>query len=119
MKNNRLVYSTDPALNKSCAKCKELLSECSCPKASAPHPGNFTAVMRMEKKGRGGKVVTVITGLPRATPFLKDLTSKLKQRCGTGGTFLVTPKDGQIELQGDRREALREILTTLGIRNKG
>lgn len=40
------------ALNKSCPKCKELLSECRCPKDTAPQPGNFTAVMRMEKKGQ-------------------------------------------------------------------
>ena len=123
MTNHRLVYSTDdPAgtkRNKSCSRCKELLADCRCEKTPAASPDNFTAIMRMEKKGRGGKVVTVIAGLPRATPFLKNLTSDLKRRCGTGGTFVVTPKEGQIELQGDRREALREILTTLGIRHKG
>jgi len=121
MKGNRLVYSTDSAVNKRCPKCKEVISECTCPKETAldPRAANYSAVLRIEKKGRGGKVVTVVAGLPKATPFLKELTSKLKQRCGTGGTFVVTPNDGQIELQGDRRDALREILPTLGIRSKG
>ena len=60
----------------------------------------------MEKKGRGGKTVTVVFGLPRNEAFLKDLASELKRACGTGGTVI---EDG-VEIQGDLRERIREVL---------
>jgi translation initiation factor 1 len=60
----------------------------------------------MEKKGRGGKTVTVIAGLPRNERFLNELCQELKRACGTGGT--VT--EDTIELQGDLRDRVREYL---------
>jgi translation initiation factor 1 len=60
----------------------------------------------MEKKGRSGKIVTVIAGLPRNTDFLKDLCQELKRACGTGGAV----SDDSIELQGDVRDRVREYL---------
>lgn len=56
----------------------------------------------LEKKGRGGKTVSVITGLSGSEDALRDLTSELKRRCGSGGTL----KDGVIEIQGDHRDTL-------------
>ena len=61
---------------------------------------------RVEKKGRGGKAVTVVDGLPNNAAFLKDLCQELKRLCGTGGTV----DEGAIELQGDLRERIREVL---------
>jgi translation initiation factor 1 len=69
----------------------------------------------MEKKGRGGKTVTVVYGLPDNEAFLKELSQKLKRACGTGGTVM----DGGIELQGDLRERVREVLQQLGYTVKG
>ena len=69
----------------------------------------------MEKKGRGGKTVTVVYGLPQNTVLLKELSQELKRACGTGGT--VT--DEGVELQGDVRPRVREALTRRGFVVKG
>ena len=69
----------------------------------------------MEKAGRGGKTVTVVSGLPKNAAFLKKLTQELKRACGTGGS--VT-EDG-VELQGDLRDRVREFLLAKGIQVKG
>ena len=60
----------------------------------------------MEKKGRGGKTVTVVAGLPRHAAFLKELCQELKRACGTGGAV----SEDAIELQGDLRDRVREYL---------
>lgn len=114
MNNSRLVYSTDSNLNQRCPRCKELLAACTCP-AEAAVPANLTAKLRLEKGGRGGKVVTVIYDLPRNPAFLKELATKLKKALGTGGTA----KEDSVEVQGDYRERLRTLLTTMGYRVKG
>jgi translation initiation factor 1 len=64
----------------------------------------------MEKKGRGGKTVTVVFGLPNNASFLADLNRDLKRACGAGGA--VT--DDGITLQGDVREKIRELLSVRG-----
>ena len=69
----------------------------------------------MEKGGRGGKIVTVVDGLPRNDAFLKDLCQELKRTCGTGGTV----QDGAIELQGEQRERVRPLLAARGFIVKG
>jgi translation initiation factor 1 len=118
-KEGRLVYSTDPELNKKCAKCKEVLSECTCVPEVDPKKVKFVAVLRIEKQGRGGKTVTVIDQLPKNEIYLKELTTKLKKKCGSGGTHIMSGKEGVIEIQGDKRELIREALTKEGIPNKG
>jgi translation initiation factor 1 len=70
----------------------------------------------MEKKGRGGKAVTVVDGLPNNAVFLKDLCLELKRACGTGGTVA---EDGTVELQGDLRDRVREFLGKKGFVVKG
>ena len=63
-----------------------------------------------ETKGRKGKGVTVITGVPLAGAELEALATRLKKRCGSGGTV-----DGAvIEIQGDHRDLLVEELGKLG-----
>jgi translation initiation factor 1 len=63
-----------------------------------------------ETKGRKGSGVTLVTGLPLAGGDLRQLASKLKQRCGSGGTM----KDGVIEIQGDHRDLVCEEIRKLG-----
>jgi translation initiation factor 1 len=69
----------------------------------------------MEKKGRGGKTVTVVDGLPRNAAFLKELCQELKRTCGTGGSVA----DGAVELQGDLRARVRPCLLAKGFLVKG
>ncbi len=118
-KDSRLVYSTDPELNRKCAKCKEVLSECTCVADPGVKDYKFVAVLRIEKQGRGGKTVTVIDRLPKSELFLKELTTTLKKKCGSGGTYLLDGKDGVIEIQGEKRELIRAALAKEGIRCKG
>jgi translation initiation factor 1 len=118
-KDTRLVYSTDPALNRKCPKCKELVSECACEAQVDPKGYKFVAVLRIEKAGRGGKTVTVIDQLPKNELFLKDLTTKLKKKCGSGGTFLMDRKEGVIEIQGEKLDLIRKVLEQEHIRHKG
>ena len=73
------------------------------------------AKLRMEKAGRGGKTVTVVYGLPNNAAFLKDLATDLKKTCGTGGT---ATEDG-VELQGDLRDRVRDLLVAKGFQVKG
>ena len=63
-----------------------------------------------QTKGRRGKGVTVVTGVPLSGADLTRLAKALKQRCGTGGTV----KDGVIEIQGDHRDTLVAELTKQG-----
>lgn len=63
-----------------------------------------------ETKGRAGKGVTVITGLPLAPPQLEELARQLKRRCGSGGTV----RGNAIEIQGDHRDTLVAELIALG-----
>ncbi len=118
-KDTRLVYSTDPALNVKCPKCKELESECTCEAEDDPKAYKFVAILRIEKQGRGGKTVTVIDQLPKNELFLKNLTTLLKKKCGSGGTYLLGGKEGVIEIQGDKRETVRKALEGEKIRSKG
>jgi translation initiation factor 1 len=117
-KNTRLVYSTDPVQNQKCAKCKNLISECICAKEPSLKEYKFVAVLRIEKSGRAGKTVTVIDQLVKSEHFLKELTKELKTKCGAGGTYLMDRKEGVIEIQGDKREAIKKILVAKGIKVK-
>ena len=63
-----------------------------------------------EVSGRGGKGVSVITGLPLTGEALEELATRLKKTCGAGGAV----KDGTIEIQGDHRDRLVEALVKLG-----
>jgi translation initiation factor 1 len=63
-----------------------------------------------EVSGRGGKGVTVITGLPLTGAALEELATRLKKTCGAGGAV----KDGAIEIQGEHRDRLVAELGKLG-----
>lgn len=119
MSDSELVYSTDPARNQKCAQCKKLIIECICPKAAASEKYTWTAILRIETAGRQGKPVTVIDGLPPTEIFLAELARKLKNRCGSGGTYRTGNPCGLIEIQGDKRELIRKILREEKISFKG
>lgn len=80
---------------------------------------NWVAVFRIEKSGRGGKTVTVIDQLPKEEIFLKELCKELKDKCGSGGTYSTTGKEGLIEIQGDKRDAIKAIFDKKQYRYKG
>jgi translation initiation factor 1 len=112
----RLVYSTDAG--RVCPGCGWPARDCKCSQKDAANesiPARIVAKLRMEKKGRAGKTVTVVDGLPQNAVFLKDLGQELKRACGTGGTVI----DGTVELQGDLRERVRECLRKKGFAVNG
>lgn len=80
---------------------------------------NWVAVFRLEKSGRGGKTVTVIDQLPKQEIFLRDLCKELKNKCGSGGTYSLEGKEGVIEIQGDKRVAIKAIFEKKGFKFKG
>ncbi len=92
-----------------CPGCGKPFAACVCRQAQAP-VGDGTVRVRLETKGRKGKGVTLITGVPLGAVELSDLGKKLKQRCGAGGTV----KDGVIEVQGDHCDSLVEALKQQG-----
>jgi translation initiation factor 1 len=110
----RSVYETGKG--RLCPKCGWPAGDCHCSsQRDEPVPERLSAVLRLEKKGRGGKSVTVVSGLPRNAAFLSELAGALKRACGTGGTIA----DGEVEIQGDQRERLRAALQSRGMRVKG
>ncbi len=115
MKKNEsggLVYSTEHG--RMCPSCGKPAAACLCGrKQSAPAEGGTVRVGR-ETKGRKGKGVTLITGLPLNGEELKALAKELKTRCGAGGAV----KEGVIEIQGDHRDFLVEELGRRGFKAK-
>ena len=107
-----LVYSTE--LGRTCPDCRRSLTECRCREQSNRVVGDGNVRVGRESKGRGGKVVTLVTGLPVTSADLAVLATKLKKRCGTGGTV----KDGVIEIQGEHRDVIVEMLVGLGYKAK-
>jgi translation initiation factor 1 len=70
--------------------------------------------VQASRKGRKGKTVTVISGFQSKPETLADLVKQLKSQCGTGGTL----KDNEIEIQGDHKQKIVEILTKIGYKAK-
>jgi len=104
-----LVYSTQHG--RICPGCRMPVANCQCRHAArAPETGDGVVRVGRETKGRKGKGVTVVTGVPLAADALDELASKLKRSCGSGGTV----KDGVIEIQGDHRDLLVAELAKLG-----
>ena len=113
-KRTRTVYATDRG--RVCPKCGWPVASCRCSASfDEAVPERVTARLRIEKAGRKGKTVTVVEGLPRNSAFLKELASELKRACGSGGKAGET----SVEIQGDRVDALRELLRARGWLVKG
>ena len=116
MAEHRTVYST--ASGSICPTCGWPQRDCRCSSQFArdePLPARIVAKLRLEKKGRGGKAVTVIYDLPKNQAFLKELASELKRACGTGGAV----NEDAVEIQGDLRDRIRAVLTAKGWTVKG
>ena len=109
-KNSNLVYSTDQG--RLCPVCQQSVNLCNCRSQQIKGDGNVR-ILR-QTKGRKGKGVSLITGLPLIEDELKTLAKQLKKICGCGGTV----KEGIIEIQGDYRERLLEELTKRGYKAK-
>jgi translation initiation factor 1 len=110
--DSRLVYSTDGG--RRCPQCQRPVGECVCGDSRPAAIGDGIVRLHRETRGRGGKAVTVIKGLPLASDGLQALASRLKKTCGVGGAA----KEGNIEIQGDRRDMLKVELEKIGYRVK-
>ena len=111
----RSVYSTEKG--RICVKCGWPAQNCRCSTSLAaedPVPATITVRLFVQNAGPGKKV-TVIDGLPRNSEFLAGLAKELKKSCGTGG------KAGEdfVELQGDQRERLHDLLSHRGWKVRG
>lgn len=100
--NNRLVYSTD------IGRIEEEK-----PKIQRPK-GDGVVRIRRETAGRKGKGVCVVTGLDLEDEALVKLAAELKKKCGCGGSV----KEGDIEIQGDKREVIKHLLEAKGYQVK-
>lgn len=107
-----LVYSTE--LGRTCPGCRKAIAQCSCASATAAPPSDGIVRISRETKGRGGKAVTVVRGLPLDAAALDKLAKQLKAACGSGGTV----KDGVVEVQGDHCDKLLALLQTQGYKAK-
>ncbi len=90
-----LVYSTDAG--RMCPDCRQPTASCSCRQNRVLPSSDGTARVSRQTRGRGGKTVTLVSGLPLGEADLARLGKQLKAACGSGGTV----KDGVIEVQGD------------------
>ena len=114
---NRVVYDTAVGRTDRCSYCKRRLEACVCPNRGAggsPKAGDGIVRVMRDRKGRRGKTVTVITGLPGGEAALDEVATTLKRLCGSGGTVA----EGNVEIQGDHRERIAAKLTELGYRVK-
>lgn len=96
-----IVYSTNPDFNYD--KEEEVEAETLDPKQQKLR-------VNIEKKGRGGKTVTVISGFTGTEDDLKELGRKLKTKCGVGGSV----KDGEILIQGEFKQRIVDLLKAEG-----
>lgn len=104
-----LVYSTDAG--RMCPDCRQPKAQCVCKAAAAAVPaGDGIVRVSRQTKGRGGKAVTVVKGVPLAADALVLLGKALKTACGSGGTV----KDSVIEVQGDHVERVIDALKAQG-----
>jgi translation initiation factor 1 len=103
-----LVYSTDSG--RMCPTCRQPIDTCTCKAAAAKPAGDGNVRVSRETKGRAGKGVTVVKGLPLDTAALAALGKQLRTACGSGGTA----KDGTLEIQGDHVERVMELLKAQG-----
>ena len=106
-----VVYSSDSG--RRCRACGAPVAVCRCRDAVVPTSGPGDGVVRVgrETKGRKGAGVTIVTGVAGLNAAeLSALCTRLKKRCGSGGTV----RDGKIEIQGDHREVVAAELRTAG-----
>jgi translation initiation factor 1 len=121
---DRLVYSSEQG--RVCTECGRSESRCVCrgksararikarEEAAAAKSSDGIVRVGRSTKGRRGKVVSTVTGVPIEANELRDLAAELKRLCGTGGAL----KEGIIEIQGDHRDTLVGALEERGFKVK-
>ena len=100
-----VVYSTDPDF---AYRTEETVEESTLP------PGKQRLIVTLDRRNRGGKQVTLVSGFVGTADDLKELGRILKTRCGVGGSA----KDGEITVQGDFRDKVTSLLRELGYNAK-
>jgi translation initiation factor 1 len=100
-KREGVVYSTGPEFNYSYQQQRE---------ATTLPTGQQQLKVMLDKSGRAGKQVTLVTGFVGTSKDLETLGKLLKSKCGVGGSV----KDGEVLIQGDLREKVKEVLTREG-----
>jgi len=105
-----IVYRSD--VGRVCPGCRRPIAQCACKdtRGRAVRPGGGVVRVARATQGRGGKVVSVVTGLPLGPEALATLAAELKKRCGAGGTL----REGVIEIQGEHRDTLVAELVRRG-----
>ena len=120
MNDSRLVYSTETG--RICSICGKPVSTCVCKKRKPAkvqkqtnrHPIDGVIRIQREIKGRKGKTVTTVFGVPLENEQLQQLARKIKARCGAGGSV----KEGVIIIQGDHRQTILDELKKQGYNTK-
>ncbi len=112
MKKRRIVYSTDQG--QLCPGCRHPIQECVCKDGARKAITDGIGRLERQSKGRNGKPVSIVKGLPLADPDLKKLAKELKAKCGVGGSI----EDGNILIQGDKRDTLAPLLESKGYKVK-
>ena len=110
--NSRLVYSTDPDVEVESRRAKK--KKKSRGKQSPKLPSDGVIRVFLDRKGRKGKSVTVLRGLPGGASEQKALLKQMKSKLGTGGAL----KEDAIEIQGDHRDRVVAILEKAGYKAK-
>ena len=100
-----VVYSTNPDFQYETAAAEE---------AETLPPGKQRLIVAIDRRNRGGKQVTLVTGFVGKADDLKELGKALKTKCGVGGTA----KDGEITIQGDLRDKVVALLREMGYNAK-
>jgi translation initiation factor 1 len=112
----RLVFSTEKG--RVCPRCGWPSANCRCAATLSAGreavPDKLVAKLRLEKRA-SGKSVTVVDGLPDNAELVARLAKEWKKACGTGGSVGA----GSVELQGDQRERLRDLMAKAGMKVKG
>ncbi|MBN1828086.1 MAG: hypothetical protein JW884_02930 [Deltaproteobacteria bacterium] len=105
---SQLVYSTDGG--RLCSVCGASLTGCLCRVKTDIAMRDGAVTVGRSTRGRKGKIITVVSGLPLGREQLVMLAKQLKQKCGAGGTV----KNGAIDIQGDHRKKLADVLKQEG-----
>jgi len=105
-KNSRIVFSTNPDFNQWDDDQEQ--------KAETLPPKQQKLIVSLDKKQRKGKKVTLVKGFVGSIEDLKDLGKTLKSKCGVGGSV----KEGEIIIQGDFREKVKQILESMDYKCK-